>query len=62
MPLYISGQESIRTSLEVHRVVVTLFSVVLYCDFRSLAFLGLFGFLIRQLKTKFIATLLSAAK
>ena len=24
--------------------------VVLYCNFRSLAFLGLFGFLIRQLK------------
>ena len=36
--------------------------MVLYCNFRSLAFLGLLGFLRRQLKTKFIATLLSAAK
>ena len=38
------------------------FSVVLYCNFRSLAFLGLLGFLTRQLKVKFIATLHSAAK
>ena len=37
-------------------------SVVLYCNFRSLAFLGLLGFLTRQLEIKFIATLLSAAK
>ena len=37
-------------------------SVVLYCNFRSLASLGLLGFLIRQLKVKFIAILLSAAK
>ena len=36
--------------------------VVLYCNFTSLAFLGLLGFLRRQLKIKFIATLLSAAK
>ena len=36
-------------------------SVVLYCNFRSLAFLGLFGFFIRQLKIQFIATLISAA-
>ena len=36
--------------------------VGLYCNFRSLAFLGLLGFLIRQLQIKFIATLLSAAK
>ena len=27
-----------------------VFFVVLYCNFRSLAFLGLWGFLIRQLK------------
>ena len=38
------------------------FFVVLYCNFTSLAFLGLLGFLRRQLKVKFIATLLSAAK
>ena len=38
------------------------FFVVLYYNFRSLAFLGLLGFLIRQLKMQFIATLLSAAK
>ena len=37
-------------------------SVMLYCNFRSLAFLGLLGFLIRQLKIKLLATLLSAAK
>ena len=36
--------------------------VVLYCNFRSLAFLGLLGFLIRQLKVCFFTTLLSAAK
>ena len=36
--------------------------VVLYCNFRSLTFLGLLGFLRGQLKIKFIATLLSAAK
>ena len=36
--------------------------VVLYCNFRSLAFLGLLGSLVRQLKIGFIATLLSAAK
>ena len=36
--------------------------MVLYCNFTSLAFLGLLGFLRRQLKTKFIATLLRAAK
>ena len=36
--------------------------MVLYCNFRSLAFLVLLGFLTRQLKIKFIATLLSAAK
>ena len=36
--------------------------VVFYCNFRSLAFLGLLGFLIRQAKVQFIATLLSAAK
>ena len=36
--------------------------VVLYCNFTSLAFLGLLGFLIRQLKIQFIATLLRAAK
>ena len=35
---------------------------MLYGNFRSLAFLGLLGFLRRQLKIKFIATLLSAAK
>ena len=35
---------------------------MLYCNFRSLGFLGLLGFLIRQLKIKFMATLLSAAK
>ena len=34
---------------------------VLYCNFRSLAFLGLLGFLIRQLKALFFTTLLSAA-
>ena len=39
-----------------------VFFVVLYCNFRSLAFLGFLGFLIRQLKIKFIATFLSAAK
>ena len=39
-----------------------LLFVVLYCNFTSLAFLGLLGFLIRQLKIKFIATLLRAAK
>ena len=44
------------------RVEVHPNSVVLDCNFRSLAFLGLLGFLIRQLKIKFIATLLSAAK
>ena len=43
-------------------VWATLTSVVLYCNFRSLAFLVLLDFLIRQLKTKFVATLLSAAK
>ena len=36
--------------------------VVLYGNFISLAFLGLLGFLRRQLKTKFIAALLRAAK
>ena len=39
--------------------------VVLYCNFRSLAFLGLLGFLTvltRQQTISFIATLLSAAK
>ena len=36
--------------------------VVLHCNFRSLAFLGLLGFLICQLKIEFLATLLSAAK
>ena len=36
--------------------------MVLYCNFTSLAFLGLLGFLRRQLKLKFIATLLRAAK
>ena len=36
--------------------------MVLYCNFTSLAFLGLLGFLRRQLKIKFIATLLRAAK
>ena len=35
---------------------------MLYCNFTSLAFLGLLGFLRRQLKTRFIATLLRAAK
>ena len=39
-----------------------LYFVVLYCNFTSLAFLGLLGFLRRQLKIKFIATLLRAAK
>ena len=36
--------------------------MVLYRNFRSLAFLGSLGFLIRQPKIEFIATLLSAAK
>ena len=36
--------------------------MVLYCNFRSLAFLGLLGFLIRQLKVQLFTTLLSAAK
>ena len=36
--------------------------MVLYCNFTSLAFLGLLGFLRRQLNIKFIATLLRAAK
>ena len=36
--------------------------MVLYCNFRSLAFWGLLGFLRRQLKLKLIATLLRAAK
>ena len=39
-----------------------VFFVVLHYNFRSLAFLGLLGFLRRQLKISFIATLLSAAK
>ena len=42
--------------------LLQLDSVVLYCNFRSFAFVGLLGFLIRQLKIKFIATRLSAAK
>ena len=45
-----------------HKVFHLKGFVVLYCNFRSLAFLGLLGFLIRQLKIEFIATLLSAAK
>ena len=36
--------------------------MVLYRNFRSFAVLGLLGFWIKQLKIKFIATLLSAAK
>ena len=36
--------------------------VVLYCNFRSSAFLGLLGFLIRPLKVQVFTTLLSAAK
>ena len=36
--------------------------VVLYCNFRSLPFLGLLGFFIRQLEVLFLAPLLSAAK
>ena len=39
-----------------------VYFVVLYCNFTSLAFLGLLGFLRRQLKTYFLATLLSSAK
>ena len=35
---------------------------VLYCSFRSLAFWGLLGFLVRQLKFVCSATLLGAAK
>ena len=50
-----SAQESRRASGYGH-------FVVLYCNFRSLPSLGLLGFLIRQLKVSFIATLLSAAK
>ena len=38
------------------------YSVVLYRNFRCLAFFGFLGFLVRQLKTECIATLLSAAK
>ena len=37
-------------------------SVVRYCNFGFLAFLGLLGFLTRQPSIKFIAALLSAAK
>ena len=47
--------------LAISRVIRALL-VVLYCNFRSLAFLGLLVFLARQIKIKFIATLLSAAK
>ena len=36
--------------------------MVLYCSFRTSAFLDLLGFLIRQLKLNCIATLLSAGK
>ena len=36
--------------------------MVLYSNFTSLAIFGLLGFLRRQLKIKFIATLLRAAK
>ena len=36
--------------------------VVLYCNFTSLAFLGLLGFLMGQLNVRFFTTLLSAAK
>ena len=36
--------------------------VVLYCNFTSLAFLGLLVLLRRQLKITFLATLLRAAK
>ena len=35
------------------RIAIQTF-VVLYCNFRSLAFLGLLGFLIRQLKFSFL--------
>ena len=45
-----------------HKVQSEFYFVVLCCNFRSLAFLGLLGFLKRQLNNKFIATLLSAHK